>query len=72
MNDVVTESPYYIFMNGGDKMYVLGKTGQYETELSEAMTFTEKIDAIIYVEKHGYQRIATIRKVASKNSIGES
>jgi len=63
MNDVVTESPYYIFMNGGDKMYVLGRTGQYETELSNAMTFTEKIDAIIYVENHGYERIATIRKV---------
>jgi len=63
MNDGIPESPYYIFMNGGDKMYVLGKTGQYETELSNAMTFTEKIDAIIYVEKHGYERIATIRKV---------
>ena len=63
MNEVVTESPYYIFMNGGDKMYVLGKTGQYEEKLSNAMTFTEKIDAIIYVEKHGYQKIATIRKV---------
>jgi len=72
MKELVSESPYYIFMNGGDKMYVLGKTGQYETELSEAMSFTEKIDAIIYVEKHGYERIATIRKVTSKNSIGES
>lgn len=66
MNEVVTESPYYIFMNGGDKMYVLGKTGQYEEELSKAMTFTEKIDAIIYVEKHGYQKIATIRKVGKR------
>lgn len=63
MSDVITESPYYIFMNGGDKMYVFGKTGQYETDLNEAMTFTEKLDAIIYVEKHGYERIATIRKV---------
>ena len=63
MTEVVTESPYYIFMNSGDKMYVLGKTGQYETELSEAMSFTEKIDAIIYIEKHGYERIATIRQV---------
>lgn len=63
MNEFVTESPYYIFMNGGDKMYVLGKTGQYETDLSEAMSFTDKLDAIIYVEKHGYERIATIRKV---------
>lgn len=63
MNDVLTESPYYIFMNGGDKMYVLGRTEQYEEELSNAMTFTDKYDAIVYVEKHGYQRIATIRKV---------
>lgn len=63
MGKTVVESPYYIFMNGGDKMYVLGKTGQYETDLSEAMTFTDKLDAIIYVEKHGYERIATIRKI---------
>lgn len=63
MGKTVVESPYYIFMNGGDKMYVLGKTGQYETDLSDAMTFREKIDAIIYVEKHGYERIATIRRV---------
>ena len=63
MSEAISESPYYIFMNGGDKMYVLGKTGQYETDLSKAMTFTEKLDAIIYVEKHGYERLATIRKV---------
>lgn len=63
MNEVVNESPYYIFMNGGDKMYVLGRTGQYEENLSEAMSFTDKYDAIVYVEKHGYQRIATIRRV---------
>ncbi len=63
MEKTLAESPYYIFMNGGDKMYILGKTGQYETDLSDAMTFREKIDAIIYVEKHGYERIATIRRV---------
>ena len=68
MMNVVSESPYYIFMNGGEKMFVLGKTGQYETELSKAMTFADKIDAIIYVEKHGYERIATIRRVASQQN----
>lgn len=63
MRSIQVESPYYIFMNGGDKMYVLGKTEQYEEELSKAMTFSDKLDAIIYIEKHGYQKIATIRKV---------
>lgn len=69
MNNAILESPYYIFMNGGDKMYVLGRTGQYEAELSKAMTFTDKMDAIVYVEKHGYERIATIRKVSSREEI---
>lgn len=41
MNDIQTESPYYIFINGGDKMYVLGKTGQYEEELSKTSQDTE-------------------------------
>ncbi len=62
MENTIVKSPYYIFINGGDKMYVLGKTGRYETALSEAMTFADKYDAILYVEKHGYQKIATIRK----------
>lgn len=63
MEKTLVESPYYIFMNGGDKMYVLGRTGQYETELSKGMTFNDKLDAIIYIEKHGYERLATIRRV---------
>ena len=69
MSSIQVESPYYIFMNGGDKMYVLGRTGQYEEELSKAMTFSDKYDAIIYVEKHGYQKIATIRKVRTKDGM---
>ena len=69
MSSIQVESPYYIFMNGGDKMYVLGRTGQYEEELSKAMTFSDKLDAIIYVEKHGYQKIATIRKVRTKDGM---
>ena len=63
MESVEQESLYCIFMNGGDEMFVIGKTGQYETELSKAMLFTDKLDAIIYVEKHGYERLAKIRKV---------
>ena len=57
------ESPWYIFILGGDRLYVIGRTGQYETELEKAMSFTEKIDAIAYVERYGYDRITTIRKV---------
>ena len=68
MNNAVSESPYYIFMNGGERMYVLGKTGQYQTELTDAMTFTDKMDAFIFVEKHGYERIATVRKFKTEKN----
>ena len=62
MNCEVCNEKWYIFMIGLDNAYVLGKTGDYETELSKGISFAEKIDAIEYVEKHGYQRITTIRR----------
>ena len=67
MNNVAT-SPYYIFMHGGDKIYLLGKNNSYETELSKAISFNEKVDAIEHVEKYGYQRIASIRRVKNKSA----
>ena len=64
MSENKSSSPYYIFINGGDKIYVLGKTGSYETELTEAVSFSDRLSAIMYVEKYGLEKIATIRKVA--------
>ena len=46
-------------------MYLLGSDGKYleDNDPNEAMTFKDKLDAIIYVEKRGLQRLATIRRV---------
>ena len=57
-------SPYYIFVNGGDRMFLLGSDGKYleDNDASEAMTFNDILDAVTYVEKHGLQRLATIRR----------
>ena len=55
-------------MNAGDKIYLLGKNNSYETELSKAISFNEKIDAIEYVEKHGYQRIASVRRIKENHN----
>lgn len=62
-------SPYYIFVNGGERMYLLGSDGQYleENTSCAAMTFDDIIDATTYVEKHGLQRLATIRKAKQTN-----
>lgn len=67
--DKKDKSPYYIFVYGGDRMYLLGRDGRYlkEYNADEAMIFDDKIDAITYVEKHGLQRFSTIRKVKYKN-----
>ena len=67
--DNKTNSQYYIFVNGGDRTYLLGSDGKYleDNNADEAMIFDDKIDAITYVEKHGLQRFSTIRKVKYKN-----
>lgn len=61
------ESPWYIFISGGDRMYLLGDDGGYLTEYDKdaAMKFVDKLDAIIYVERRGLQRLATIRRVSA-------
>ena len=65
VTDNKTNSPYYIFVNGGDRMYLLGSEGEYllENNPDDAMTFNDILDAVTYVEKHGLQKHATIRKV---------
>ena len=63
--DDKTNSQYYIFVNGGDRTYLLGSDGKYleDNNADEAMSFSDIIDAVTYVEKRGLQRLATIRKV---------
>ena len=55
-----TNNPYYIFIICGDVPMMIGKTGQYVRKFKNALTFTNKIDALEYVDKHGYNRIATV------------
>lgn len=59
------DNPYYIFIISGDVPMMVGKTGQYVTKVREALSFAEKIDALEYVDKHGYNKIATVRKIKS-------
>ena len=45
---------------------MIGKTGQYVRKFKNAMSFENKIDALEYVDKHGYNRIATVRQFNRK------
>ena len=66
MNETHDKPQYYIFMDSGERLYLLGTDGKYETDISEAISFDDKLDAIIYVEKHGFDKIASIRQVIHK------
>ena len=66
--EIYEKSPWYIFIPGGKYAYAIGKTGQYESELSKALPFYNHIDAVIYSEKHGLGKIATIRKVTKQKN----
>ena len=41
--------PWYILIPGGKYAYAIGKTGQYESELSKAQPFYEKNNSHITV-----------------------
>ena len=58
-----TNTPYYIFIICGDVPMMIGKAGQYVRKFKNALTFTNKIDALEYVDRHGYNRIATVRQI---------
>ena len=57
-----SEERYYIFIIDPEGCFAVGQEGTYETAISEAISFSDKYDALKYVEKHGLQKIATIRK----------
>ena len=62
-----TNNPYYIFITCCDVPMMIGKTGQYVRKFKNALTFTKKIDALEYVDKHGYNRISTVRQIKKSN-----
>lgn len=45
---------------------MIEKADQYVRKFKNAMSFANKIDALEYVDKHGYNRIATVRQFNRK------
>ena len=61
-----TIEKYYIFILDPKGCMVVGQDGIYENTISKAISFFDKYDALKYVEKHGLQKISTIRKCRYK------
>ena len=57
---------YYIFIDAGDQIYLLGLHGEYVIHIEDAMWFSDVFEAKLYVERHGLERITTVRKIVFK------
>lgn len=56
------EERFYIFIIDPEGCFAIGQEGTYESVISKAISFVDKYDALKYIEKHGLQKISTIRK----------
>lgn len=54
---------YLILILAGDNIFFLGKHGEHTSSIIEAMKFEEALDAKIYTDKHGLEKITCIRKI---------
>ena len=57
-----SKEEYYIFIVDPEGCFAVGREGLYEDNISKAISFLDKYDALKYIEKHGLQKIATVRK----------
>ena len=55
----------YIFVDSGTGMLAVGISGGLTDKKCEARTFMDKLDAILYIEKHGLEKLATIRRLSN-------
>ena len=59
----------YIFVDSGTGMLAVGISGGLTNKKCEARTFTDKMDAILYIKKHGLEKLATIRRIQCKLNV---
>lgn len=57
----------YIFVDSGNGMLAVGTSDELTNMECEARKFTNKPDAILYIEKQGLEKLATIRKIQRVN-----
>ena len=56
-----------IAINSGVGLRMIGNTGQYVKEFTDAMKFADEIEAYEYIERHGIEKISSVRKTVKRN-----
>ena len=55
-----------IAVNSGVGLRMIGNTGQYVKEFANAMRFADEIEAYEYIEKHGLEKLSSVRKILKR------
>ena len=58
-----------IAINSGVGLRLIGNTGQYVRDFSDAMNLANENEAYEYIERHGLEKISSVRKYAFKQAI---
>lgn len=56
-----------IAINSGVGLRMIGSAGRYVKEFSKAMKFADEIEAYEYIERHGIEKISSVRKTVKRN-----
>ena len=67
--EAVVDQTVIIAINSGVGLRMIGNTGQYVKEFADAMKFANEIEAYEYIERHGLEKISSVRKYAFKQAI---
>lgn len=51
-----------IAVNSGVGLCVIGGNGRYAENIEDAKKFNDEIEAYEYIEKHGLEKMASVRK----------
>ena len=63
---IMAETKCIIQVLGMDDLLFVGVSGDYTTDLQEAQIFYDPLEAQLYIEKHGMERLAIVRKIVHK------
>ena len=66
---VVAGQTVIIAINSGVGLRLIGNTGQYVKEFADAMKFADEMEAYEYVQRHGLEKISSVRKYAFKQAM---
>lgn len=53
-----------IAVNSGVGLRVVGGNGQYAKEIADAKQFADEIEAYEYIERHGLEKMASVRVIS--------